>query len=374
MKKCIFYLPYKLDENGAGARMIRPRKMIQAFKDIGYDVFVIAGWSSERKTRIAQARRNILNGVKYDFIYSENSTMPTLLTDPGHLPTHPFLDFAFFRFARKHGIKIGLFYCDVYWKFDFYGKGLSKWKRELALANYKYDIRQYKKLLNAFYVPDFKMCDYLNEPELTKIARELPPGADNIAVTNGDRISATDRDYVKKPLTVFYVGGLGGHYQISELLKAVKMSENTQLILCCRDKEWEKEKPNLKPYMCDRVTVIHKNSDELEPYYAKADICSVLFQNTEYIDMAKPFKTYESIAHEIPVLSTRGTAIGDFVESSAIGWNIEFDANAIADVLSRIQANPEMLDEIRTNCRKAKAENLWTERAKTVADDLERIQ
>ena len=56
MKKCIFYLSYKLDEHGMGARMLRPRKMIQAFIDIGYEVFVIEGFSSTRKVQIKELK------------------------------------------------------------------------------------------------------------------------------------------------------------------------------------------------------------------------------------------------------------------------------------------------------------------------------
>ena len=69
MKKCIFYLPYKLDKNAASARMLRPRKMIQAFQDIGYDVFVISGVSCERRKLIRTVKHTIRNGEKYDFMY-----------------------------------------------------------------------------------------------------------------------------------------------------------------------------------------------------------------------------------------------------------------------------------------------------------------
>ena len=36
MRKCIFYLPYRL-EQGSGARMVRPRKMVEAFRAVGYE-------------------------------------------------------------------------------------------------------------------------------------------------------------------------------------------------------------------------------------------------------------------------------------------------------------------------------------------------
>ena len=48
MKKCIFYLPYELDPLAARARMVRPRKMMQAFRDVGYAVGEIAGDVAER--------------------------------------------------------------------------------------------------------------------------------------------------------------------------------------------------------------------------------------------------------------------------------------------------------------------------------------
>ena len=181
-KRCIFYLPYKLDADGKGARMLRPRKMIQAFEDIGYKVSVIEGVSSVRRKKIKEIKRKIRHGQKYDFMYTESHTEPTLLTDPNHLPTHPFLDYGFFSFVRKHGIKIGLFYCDIYWKFDNYGLELPKWKKQGALWSYRYDIRQYKKYLSKFYIADRKICSYLKEDKLTAIARELPPGAENISV------------------------------------------------------------------------------------------------------------------------------------------------------------------------------------------------
>ena len=148
------------------------------------------------------------------------------------------------------------------------------------------------------------------------------------------------------------------------------MTENTRLILCCREAEWAKERESLEPYLCDRIEVIHKSSDELEPYYKEADICSLLFKTDKYRELAKPFKAYEYLAHEIPSLSTKGTAIGSFVEENGIGWNIDFNAGKIAETLKSVIDDPKELEEKRYNCRRVKAENLWTSRARQVAGDL----
>ena len=118
MKKCIFHIPNSLEGNYGSH--VRPQKMMQAFKDIGYDVDVVMGYGKERKQSIKKIKKNIRAGMKYDFMYSESSTMPTLLTEKNHLPLYPLLDFSFFRFCKKNGIRIGLFYRDIYWKFQIY--------------------------------------------------------------------------------------------------------------------------------------------------------------------------------------------------------------------------------------------------------------
>ncbi len=367
MPDCIFYLPYKLEMHGRGARMLRPRKMIQAFREIGYNVFVITGHSSERKERIEELKSSIKKGVKYDFMYTESSTMPTLLTDPHHFPLHPFFDFEFFKYLQRHGIRIGLFYCDIYWKFDSYGARLPWWKKRAALLCYEHDIENYKKYLSKFYLPDLKALDYINEKVLSDIASELPPGADSLTV---DRDERAVRDFTERPLRIFYVGGLGKQYQITELVKAVYNVKETELTICCRAFEWERVKDDFSEWLCDRITVVHKNSDELEPFYEKADLCSLMFKPGKYRDMAKPFKAYEYLAHEIPIIATGSTAIGKFVEEAGIGWSIDFSAEAIERVFREIIREPELLDRVRNHCIKAKNDNLWICRARQVAEDL----
>ena len=142
-KNCIVYIPYKLEENGRGARMVRPLKMIQAFRDLGYSVTLVDGFSRERKKRISFVKKQIRTGISYDFAYIEGNTEPIFLTDPHHFPTHPFLDFGFFRFLNKHDIPIGLFYCDIYWKFKNYGEGMPLWKRKAALFFYALELKKY---------------------------------------------------------------------------------------------------------------------------------------------------------------------------------------------------------------------------------------
>ena len=112
-KRCIVHIPNHIEKSGKSGSNIRPIKMKQAFEENGYLVEYISGYGTERKVQINKIKRNIRNGIKYDFLYSESSTMPTLLTEKNHLPRYPFLDFSFFKFCKKNGIKID-FFIEIY--------------------------------------------------------------------------------------------------------------------------------------------------------------------------------------------------------------------------------------------------------------------
>ena len=141
--------------------------------------------------------------------------------------------------------------------------------------------------------------------------------------------------------------------------------------LCCRKEEWEKEKESFSEYACDRIEIVHASGDELEYYYDRADICSLLFKKDIYRELAKPYNAYEYLAHEIPVIATRGTAISRFVENSGIGWSIPYSAGDIAGVFQGVFANPDDLQQKKLKCRAVKQENLWLCRARQVEQDLE---
>ena len=114
-KYCIFHVPNYISQEAKVGSQVRPKKMIEAFKSLGYQVDVVMGYGKERKKQIKIIKKNIKKGYRYDFLYSESSTMPTLLTEKNHIPIYPVLDFGFMNFCKKQGLKIGLFYsCLLY--------------------------------------------------------------------------------------------------------------------------------------------------------------------------------------------------------------------------------------------------------------------
>jgi hypothetical protein len=363
-KKCIVHLPFYIDAERPSGSQIRPLKIINGFKSIGYEVDVISGYGEERKLQINSIKDKIKSGVKYDFVYSESSTEPTLLTEKNHIPTHPLLDFSFLNFCRKRGLKIGLFYRDVYWKFDIYKQMVKPAKRAVAIFNYKYDLYKYKRLLDVFYLPSIIMYDYIPFKFEGKI-EELPPAAD---LGHEDRTCS--REIAHENLKIFYVGGISSLYNLELLFEAVKDTENIELTVCCREKEWESSKGIYEKFLNDRIKIIHKSGKDLEPYFENADICSLFFEPNEYRSFAMPVKLFEYISYKKPILSNIETATGDFVEKNNIGWNVEYSKEKLISCLKAIQNSPEELERKKKNVEAILQDNTWEARARKVASDL----
>ena len=100
-KRCIFHYPNPISDKMSAGSSVRPNQMLNAFKLCGYIVDDVTGYGSERKQKIREIKKNIKNGVKYDFVYSESINIPTVLSEENHIPIYPFLDFSFFTFCRN---------------------------------------------------------------------------------------------------------------------------------------------------------------------------------------------------------------------------------------------------------------------------------
>jgi len=269
------------------------------------------------------------------------------------------------RFKDKH--EEALFYRDMYWKFPLYRRAISLPKYVLGVSCYKRELRAYERYVDKFYLASSRCYPYFADTKLVTILDELPPGCEN--VINSPTAAPSEAAF-PKPLTIFYVGGLGGHYKLDVLMAAVNVVPGIHLIVCCREKEWEKEKSSLEQYLSDRIAIIHKTSSELEPYYTSCDLCSALFANSAYMDMAMPYKLFEYLGNNKPVIATRDTAQGDFIEKTGAGWAIPCDLDATTELLRSLVQDPGKLLEKAELCTKAKLANTWEERAKKVIKDL----
>lgn len=363
-RKCIFHIPFHIDPNYPSGSQIRPVKMIQGLTDAGYDVDIVMGYGKERKNSIKKIKLNIKNGVKYDFLYSESSTEPTLLTEKNHFPCYPMLDFDFFRYCKKNGIKIGLFYRDVYWKFKDYKKKLPLYKYLLAIVFYKYDLIKYNQLVNILYLPSIGMYKYMKYNFKEKI-NELPPAVDELREETNKTI---EKDDLK--LNIFYVGGVDSFYNIEQIFIIANKMEFINLTVCCRKNDWQNYKSKYEKYLNERIKIVHESGDDLNKYYENADLLSLYLEPSVYREFAMPVKLFEYIKFKKCIIATQGSATGNFVEKNDIGWSISYSIHDLMELLNLIKNDRKLLRDKEKNFERIISDNLWISRANKVARDL----
>lgn len=360
--RIIFHHPLPIHGGAQSASGIRPFKMLEAFRRIGYEVDVVDGYSPQRARRIEEVKNNLIRGQRYAFVYSESSTMPTLLTDPHHLPVRPGLDFSFFATCKRYGVPIGLFYRDVYWKFPEYRRQVGFAKAEFAKLFYRYDLQKYRALIDKLYLPSLGMAEYVR-PVPEHCFDELPPG-------HGVECPSKEAN-MSSPLRLLYVGGMGSHYRMQAAFKALERLEGVSLTVCTREAEWVDAKREYADSLTGRVTVVHKNGRDVEELYAECHIAMLFVEPQSYREFAMPFKLFEYLGHGKPVIASQGTLVGDFVERSGIGWTIPYDSQELARTLSLLLEEPHRIATRIEMVRQVAQEHTWEKRAIKVARDLD---
>jgi glycosyltransferase involved in cell wall biosynthesis len=337
--------------------------MLAAFKELGCDVDLVTGYSEERKKCIAKIKENIKQDKKYDFVYSESSTMPTILTDPHHLPLHPFLDWQFFSFCKKNNIPIGLFYRDIYWLFDSYGAGLNPIKTAVAKLAYRFDLWVYQKTLAKLYLPSKEMGAYVPHVDSSHFSA-LPPGHTSPPVS-----MQTAPNLNNRPLKLFYVGGMSSHYQMHELFKAARSLPNIELKICTRESEWQSVKHEY-PELTANIQIVHLSGTEMEAQLQACDIAVLFVKPQEYREFASPVKLYEYLGFQKPILASEGTLAGRFVKEKGVGWALPYEVDSVSGLLKKLIKNPELFGPVYEKLQQVAPQHSWQARAKQVIKDL----
>lgn len=356
--KLIFHHPMPIDRMEWSASAIRPRKMLEAFEQLGFDVFPVTGFAPARARAVSKIRQLADRGAKFDLLYSESSTMPTLLTEPRHYPTHPRLDFNFLAWCQRSGITTGLFYRDIHWMFPRYDRDVRPPARWLAKAFYRYDLHCYRRFLDVLFLPSLEMGRYL--PGLRDVRMvALPPG----------HSAPMKSPCVTGPvLRLFYVGGLSDLYRLHELFEAVNRTEGVELTICTRREEWlsSGHEYNAGP----RIKVVHEYGEALRERYKEADLAVLFVQPHEYWEFASPLKFYEYIGFGKPVIASKGTLAGRLVQDEGVGWSVDYDASLLAGLLNRLLRNRELVAEAERRVAKVAEAHTWEARARLAVDVL----
>lgn len=357
MPTMLFHAPYPLHGRQTGSG-VRPVKMRRAFEDAGFDVVEVAGHGQERARALRRLRRDLRHGLRLDFAYAENSTMPTLLTQPHHLPTHPAVDLMLLRLLRRHRVPTGLFYRDVYWRFPAYTADVGRLLATGTKTLYHAELLAYRAL-DRVYLPSTKMASFV--PWITpEQVDQLPPGA---AVHDSRRDQGGE-------LTLLYVGNVSDYYRMHELFRAVDAADGVRLLFCTPRESWEAVQQDYPLGDSGRIEIHHARGEALLPLFARAHLTLLTVEPAPYRDFAAPVKLFEYIGHGKPVLATEGTHAGELVQSIGAGRQVAYSAPAIAGLLTELRDDREALVEMTDRVEQVRHGHTWQARAEQVAADL----
>lgn len=360
MSTMVFHAPYPVVTGGTGSSA-RPPRMLQAFRDLGYEVLDVVGTGAERSQCLRALRRRIEDGARIDFAYGESSTMPTLLTESHHLPTHPLVDLELLRLMDRQGIPTGFFYRDVYWRFPAYDASVPKLVGYGTKTLYHAELLLMARLVDRFYLPSDAMAAYVPHID-PRTARPLPPGGTIVDIPRDPRTDGT--------VTLLYVGNISEYYRMHALIEAVGRVDGVELILCTPEGSWESVRREYEPLLSESVEIVHRRGPELEPLFARADVCTLVVEPAEYRDFAAPIKLYEYLGHGKPVLISAGTLAASTVTQAGFGWETPYGTDDVAAALTRLREDPAGLESARRAVVEGRGDHTWTARARQVADDL----
>lgn len=364
--RMIFHFPGPLPQEGTSGSRVRVGQMAEGFVRLGYDVKRIVGTPGERQAAFQEAMEEVRQGATFDFVYSESLTRPTLLSK--QTIRKPFLDFGFFRWCQRQSLPIGLFYRDVYWRFEVYRQQTPWRTRALALPLYWYDWVQYRRLVNHLFLPSVAMREALPTAWPSERLSALPPGCNIIDVGEENPHRAS-----RNRLELFYVGGIAPPlYDLRPTLAAIRELNDVHLTLCCRREEWEANAHYYAPVDGTKTSVVHEYGKGLEPLYAQADIFVLIRNAHSYLDFAMPVKVFEALGYGVPLVIMEGTEAARFTEREGTGWVVS-GAEELCNCLAHLQANPQLIDEKRRHVEAVRMRHRWQDRAQQVADTLTRV-
>jgi len=362
----LFHHPGPVEPGGSSGSQVRPWQMLRAFVALGYDVERVTGYGVERREKIRRLEKDIKKGRRFEFVYSESRTTPTLLTERKQIPIHPVMEFGFLRDLRNMGIPTGLFYRDIYWRFNGYTKTLAWWRRSLNRRLYQYDWWWYERMVDHLFLPSLGMARFLPNESFTEHLSALPPGAlirDDISVT-------TNVKTLGRKLRMLYVGGVKPpSYDLRPLFMLVKELRALELTLCCRRSEWEQSRHLYQDLISSRIEIKHLASDALAAEYVRSDVFPLVREPDEYLDFAVPVKLFEAMSFGLPLLALNGTEAARTVEQEGLGWVVG-DLDEAKERLVSLLQNPELVFAARQRSLDARPKHSWKMRAIQVKETL----
>ncbi|WP_311776730.1 glycosyltransferase [Trueperella abortisuis] len=348
----VYHAPYPMDWNASSASRVRPARMLQAFRE-NYDVHEIVGNPNERRRAFSELKKRVRAGEKVAFAYSESSTSPNCLATSVKKGVDPLIEPRIFAYFKRHGIPFGQFYRDVYWMFPDQLTTVAPLRKFIMRILYRFDLALMDKTGAHLFVPTAKMGTLL--PAFSGRCTPLPPGTTPVDSAYPDQLS------------LFYVGGIGPHYRMEELFKAVKRVPEVRLTACFPKAGWDSVKADYRQYMGDNIRIVHASNKEMPAFYDETSAALLFVEPSEYREFAAPMKSYEALSFGKPVITTKHTHAGRECERLGVGVALDYDAEALEALLRSWLAHPDQLAALQARAREVRNTERWLDRTSEVA-------
>lgn len=352
----IFHYPGPFYAEPVTGEQRRPPEMARAFAENGIDVYTINGSVVERRRRWQFVKSRL---SKFDFIYSENSTLPLRLVEASHIPLFPSPDYALFREAARIGVPCGVFYRDFYWRRRGFAHDIGFFRYVLARHFYISEVRLYLRTVNWIFVPSKRLAAMLPSlpPSMTK---ELPPGG-----REQDFVSEEDADVLR----LLYVGNARPPiYDLGPLIAAVaeNSAEPVRLTLVIP--------PEAREYVAgggdlpSNIEVLHVSGDKLAAIYSRSDVAVMRPPASQYARDTVALKLYEAVGFGVPVVGFAGTRCGELIEGDDLGWSVKVEK--LPNLLRNLAQNRNEVQKKQKHVKKVRVKHSWTSRARDVVGYL----
>lgn len=356
----VFHSPLLVERKAKSGSVVRPLKMLNAFRELGLEVLVVDGDSESRKRKWEQVRKNIKNIIG---VYSELSTMPIALSDPDHFPRHPFQDMAWFQQLRKMDVPVAVFYRDIHWRFPQYKNMTTFPKRLIAQVFYHLELHQLVRSVSHIFLPSLRMASFIPASFSEEVISALPPGA-----------CVQDHPSMRKDdvLRLLYVGGVAPPlYDLAPMIRVVRETSRVQLTICCRKEEWQRFRDY---YAGDKgLSIVHYYGGRVNELFSRADVFLMFWRMSPYLSFSMPVKLFEAIGNGLPVVCNAGCEMGNFVEEKGVGWAVKSEAD-LAALLRRFNEDPSVISSCTAIVREQRHFHTWQARAMEVIGTLERCR
>jgi succinoglycan biosynthesis protein ExoL len=156
--------------------------------------------------------------------------------------------------------------------------------------------------------------------------------------------------------TIGFIGSVRYAEQLKMLINVAQEIGNLKIFIAGSGPDYIKivEYANDKDFV--EIYGPYNYEKEIVSLYEKVD-CTYAVYDTKLdnVKVALPNRLYESIVCEIPIIGTKGTVLGKFIEENQIGVNINDDKNELKEALLKLINSPKLIELYRENCKKIKS-------------------